>query len=194
MKRAILLTLSLIAAVVPTFAQDQTAEVKVNLPAGIVTIFNPSIEIGFAKQSAITLDYAGAFAEEDFMNTGYPFLFSMGLLSYRHYLKSGSREGFFACGDMGLILYRMNKNIIPIVASDHGDEYDIGHGYVLGCTLGYKRYVGKRFSLEASISGGYQHSRHEQYSAGGSRQFEFNATAEWTLYKAAINLGYRLWR
>ncbi len=194
MSKKLLLFISLIAAT-QSFAQDKTAEVKVNIPAGCITIFNPALEVGFAKQSALVFEYVGAFAEESFMGSGQPFLFSMPMFSYRHYIKKGSREGFFAGGDLGITLYRMEKNAIPLVANDHGaGVYDVGHGYVLGATVGYKRFIGDRFSIEASISGGYTHSRHEMYYPEGYRKYFFNGTYEWTLYKGGIYLGYRLWK
>ncbi len=194
MAKNLLLFLALIT-LMPSFAQDKTAEIKVNIPAGCVTIFNPAIEVGFAKQSAVVFEYAGAFSEENFLGSGKPLLFSMSMFSYRHYLKKGSREGFFAGGDLGITLYRMDKNAIPIVANDHdNDLYDVGHGYVLGATVGYKRFIGNRLTLEASLSGGYTHSRHEMYYPEGYRRYTFNGTYEWTLYKGGIYLGYRLWK
>lgn len=197
MKRITLLFLALLA-LAPASAYSQEGsrilEAKVNLLAGAVTIFNPSIEVGFAKQSAITYDYVGAYSEKDFLNSGHALLLSMSLFSYRHYLKKEHHDGFFVSGDGGLVQYRMDKNVVPLIASDHYGQYDVGYGYVFGVTLGYKRNIGERLSLEASLSGGYQNSRHEQYNSDGSRRHEFNTTAEWTPYKAGIYLGYRFWK
>ncbi len=196
-KSCLLLSLLMTLTALSSYAaeEDRVAEVKVNLLAGAVTIFNPSLELGVGERSSLTAEYIGSFAEYDFMKTGYPLLISVGMVGYRYYLKSSDKSGFFVGADAGLTQYRMAKNVVPLVANDHnGGQIDVGHGYLLGCTVGYKRYIGERFSLEASLSGGYQHSRHEQYRVDGTRSVEFNATAEWTPYKAAINLGYRLWR
>lgn len=169
----------------------QTTEVKVNVLAGAATIFNPSFEIGFSKASAITMDYVGAYAESDFMNTGYPCLFSMGLFGYRHYLSKGDHTGFFVGGDLGMDQFRMNKNVIPLVSSDHNERgYDVGHGYLLGVTVGYKYKISNHFNVEASVSGGWHHARHECYTSDGVRTVEFNASGEWTPYKAGIYLSY----
>lgn len=185
--------LSLIAIInlMAISAYSQTTEVKVNVLAGAFTIFNPSLEIGFSKASAITMDYMGAYAENDFMNTGYPFLFSMGVFGYRHYLLKGNHTGFFVGGDFGLDQFRMNKNIIPLVVSDHGDSgYDVGHGYLIGATVGYKYKISNHFNVEASISGGWHHARHECYTSDGVRTVELNASGEWTPYKAGIYISY----
>ena len=172
-------------------AYSQTQEIKVNLLAGALTIFNPSLEIGFGKASAITMDYVGAYAEEDFMNTGYPFLFTMGVFGYRHYMVTDNHKGFFVSGDLGIDQFRMNKNVIPLVASDHSESgYDVGHGYLLGVTLGYKYNLCRHLNVEASISGGWHLAQHECYDSNGVRSVELNASGEWTLYKAGIYLSY----
>lgn len=182
---------TILLSIVTLNGYAQTAEVKVNLLAGAVAIFNPSIEVGFGNKSAITMDYVGVYAEENYMNTGYPFLFTMGLFGYRHYIFNNNHKGFFIGGDFGLDQFRMNKNIIPIVVNDHGDDgYDVGHGYLFGATLGYKYNISRRFNIEASISGGWHHARHECYTGEGVRTVELNASAEWLLYKAGISLSY----
>lgn len=176
-----------------TNTHAQTAEVKVNLLAGALTIFNPSIEVGFGEASAITMDYFGAYSENNFINTDYPFLFSMGVFGYRHYISKQSHRGFFVGGDFGIDQFRMNKNIIPFVASDHSDDgYDVGYGFLLGVTLGYKYNITKRFNIEASVSGGWHLAQHECYTSTGVRTVEFNPSGEWTLYKAGIYLSYIL--
>lgn len=188
--------LSLISTLVVSMGHaEEIAEVKVNVAAGAVAIFNPSIELGFARRSAITMDYVGAFAKSDYMGTGDPFMVSMGFFGYRHYLKADSHSGFFAGGDLGLYVFRMNKNLAPLVVNDHGDQYDVGYGFMLGMTLGYKYLFtkSKRWAVEASISGGWQRAQHEGYDyATGTRQFLLNPSAEWLLYKGGIYLNYRL--
>lgn len=186
--------LSLISLFVMSVSYAQVADVKVNVAAGAIAIFNPSIELGFGESSAITMDYVGAFAKEDFMGTGYPFMTSMGFFGYRHYLKKGSHSGFFAGADFGLYVFRMNKNLAPLVVNDHDDQYDVGYGYIAGATLGYKYLFGKskRWGAEASFSYGWQHAQHEGYTPDGIRLFDLNASAEWLPYKAGIYLSYRL--
>lgn len=169
----------------------QITEVKVNVLAGAITIFNPSIEIGFGKASAITMDYAGSYAETNFMGTGYPFLATMGLFGYRHYIKNDNHLGFFIGGDFGLDQFMMNKNLIPLVPHDHAESgYDVCHGYLIGSTIGYKYKISHHFNIEASVSWGWHHSRHEGYTEDGVRTFKYNASAEWTPYKAGIYVSY----
>ncbi len=184
--------LAIMITLLPIMTQAQTSEVKVNLLAGAITIFNPSIEIGFGKASAITMDYVGAFAEEDFMNSGYPFLFTMGVFGYRHYFsKKEDHRGFFLSGDFGLDQFRMNKNIIPLVVSDHGlSGYDVGYGMLLGVTAGYKYNINKHLNIEGSISGGWHLAHHECYNSNGVRTVTLNPSGEWTPYKAGIYISY----
>ncbi len=192
------LFLSLVLITLATFsvsAEERVAEVKLNVLGAAATVFNPSLELGVGKQQAVTADYIASFAEENFLNSGAPFLTSVFMCGYRYYFKEGANSGFFGSADVGLMFYRMSKDAIPLIHQDHGDGvYDVGYGYLLGCTLGYKYNISKRFTAEASISGGYQNSRHELYTPDGVRDYDFNTTAEWSLFKAAINLGYKIWK
>lgn len=174
----------------------QIAEVKVNVMAGAVAIFNPSIEIGFGKHSGVSMDFVGAFAEENYMGTGYPFLASMGIMGYRFYTKKDSHRGFFVGADLGFNTFKMNKNIIPLVAHDHSkNTYDFGYGILMGMTLGYKFLFKERWGVEISVSGGWQHSQHEVYQKGDNNKYykavDMNASAEWFPYKAGVYLTYR---
>ncbi len=190
-KRIIVLIISLCVAS-NSFAQN--AEVKVNVLAGALTIFNPSIELDFRSQSALTIDYVGAYSRSDFLNTGSPFIYSMALFGYRHYLKRDCFEGFFFGGDFGLDVFRMDKNIVPFVANDNIEgKYDVGYGYVIGGTIGYKYNFARRWGVEASLSYGWHHAQHEGYNSDGEKMFDMNATAEWTPYKAGIYINYKLW-
>ncbi len=177
-----------------TSALAQTAEAKVNVAAGALAIFNPSFEIGFNHHSAVTFDYVGAFAQENYLGTGNPFLISMGMWGYRYYLEADSHSGWFFGGDGGLYAFRMEKNVIPFVRHDHGQGYDVGYGYMFGATAGYKRRISDHFSVEASISGGWCLSIHESYHLEeGVRDTLFNPSYEWLPYKGGIYLVYHFW-
>ncbi|MFR9500384.1 MAG: DUF3575 domain-containing protein [Rikenellaceae bacterium] len=183
------LALSMVASATAT---AQNCEVKLNALAGAVAIFNPSVEVGLSDNSALSFDYVGAFAEESYLHSGYPLILAMGLFGYRQYITSESNTGLYIGGDFGLNMFRMNKNIIPLVANDRGNNYDVGYGYLLGLSVGYKYPITERLSVEASLSGGWQYTRHEVYSMDGNRFISFNASGEWTPYKAGIYLNYRL--
>lgn len=187
------LSLILLLFLSTTAGYSQIVDAKINVAAAAVAIVNPSLEVGFAKKSAITMDYMGAFAKESWMGTGYPLAMSMGLFGYRFYTtKKNSHTGFFVGGDFGLNTYRMNKNVIPLIVHDHGkDGYDVGYGYILGATFGYKHRFNNRLGIEASASLGYQYCLHEGYR-GNQKLYDLNPSAEWTPYKAGIYLTYRI--
>ncbi len=191
LKKILLLLFGLSSLTAVTFAQQ--TEVKLNLAAAAVTIFNPSVEFKVGDFSAVTFDYVKSFAKEDFMNTGYPLLFSMGSFGYRRYTRAQSHDGFFYGGDFALDMFRMNKNVIPFIAHDNDASfYDVGYGYFVGATFGYKYKITSRLSLEALLSAGWHYSMHEYYNQVGELQFEFNASAEWTPYRAGVYLNYSL--
>ncbi len=186
------LTILCLTLCVATQSQAQINEVKINALAGAITIFNPSVEFTVDQRSSITLDYMGIYAEENFLGTGYPTLFTMGLVGYRRYLHNHSHEGFFYGMDFGLDMFRLNKNVIPLVANDKNkDYYDFGYGYLIGFSAGYKFVLSDHWLIETSLSAGWHYARHEGYDSDGNRLFELNATAEWTPYKGGIYIIYR---
>ncbi len=191
MKRIIFILGFVFCTTTATFAQ--LSEVKLNVAAAAVATFNPSIEVGVGERTSLAIDYFGAFAEESFLGTGYPLMFSMGVLEYRYYLTQQQHSGLFAGANLGVDSFRMNKDVLPFVANDSGlGRYDVGYGYLIGFTFGYKYRLGERWSIEASVTGGWHNAQHEGYDANGVRLFEFNTTAEWTAYKGGIYLTYRL--
>ena len=167
-------------------------EPKLNIASLALGIVNPSVELGFATRSAVTIDYVGAYAKTDFMGTGYPLVINMSYMEYRHYLRRG-HKGFFAGAGVGAMVYKLNKSIIPFLPDDGTPNiYAWGQGYVLGGTLGYKFLIKERFGIEISLSGGFQHSQREEYSQdNGELLLPMNKTAEWTLYKAGVYFSYR---
>lgn len=190
MKKILFLTLILLSSVTKLSSQI-IVEPKVNALFGAVAIFNPAVEIGFGKFSAIQIDYMGAYATKDYMNSDYPFMLTMVTFEYRAYPFSSKHKGFFAGADLGFNTYRMSKNVLPFVVHDAEDKYDNGQAVVLGLNLGYKFLFKEKIGLEFSVAGGWQHSQHEKYYANGDLFAAMNKSGEWIPYKAGIYLTYR---
>lgn len=188
--RKILVLVSVLVCTV-SISKAQIVDVKVNVAAGALAIYNPSIEVGFASHSAISMDFIGVFARENWMGTGHPFLLSMGLFGYKYYFKKDVHQGFFLGADFGLNTFKMHKNIVPLVINDKNNAYDVGYGYVIGSTFGYKHRFNYYWGIEASVSYGFHHCQHESYSSNGNKG-EMSASAEWVPYKAGIYLTYRI--
>lgn len=190
--KKLLLIFSFAMAVTAVKAQNNMyVEPKLNVPAAAIAIINPAVEIGFCNHSALELSLIGAFAKNNYLGTGYPFLFNMTLLEYRNYFLNKEHKGLFAGVNLGWNMFKTNKNMIPII--DHGkdpDSYDWGFGTPIGATVGYKFLFKERFGLEISVSGGWQHTWHEPYLKG-SMQKEMNASGEWLIYKGGIYFSYR---
>ena len=189
MKSKFLFLLITLFSVSNIYAQEDKLFIEASLAVGIV---NPSVEIGFSKRSAVSIEYVGSYAKSDFMGTGYPLVMNMSYLEYRHYLLRG-HKGFFLGGGAGTMVYKLNKSLIPFLP-DNGtaNVYAWGQGYVIGGTVGYKFQFKKRFGIEISVSGGFQHSQREEYRQDdGTLSLPMNKTAEWTLYKAGVYFSYR---
>lgn len=187
--KKLILTLLILFSISASYAQK--VEVKANVLAGAIAIFNPSIEIGIAGHSAISMDYMGAYAKDNWLGTDRPFLMSMGLFGYRYYLKRDTFKGWFLGGDFGLDTFKMNRNIVTIGSYEKKSIYDVGYGYVIGATLGYKHHFKNRFGIEISGSFGFHHCQHESYYESGIKG-EMSASAEWIPYKAGVYLSYRI--
>lgn len=194
MKKKLLLLLILVTTSATIFAQEKNyyIEPKLNIAGAAIAIFNPALEIGFGKRSAVNFDYVGIYAKKNYMGTGYPFLLSMVTFDYRVYVLNKLHKGLFFGGGMGLGSYKMNKNIIPFVSNDKPkNAYDWGTNVMLGATAGYKFLIKDRFGIEISVTGGWQHSQHEVYNSKGELQAPMNASGEWTAYKGGVYFTYR---
>lgn len=197
MKKVILVLFLMVTTIAKSSAQ--IAEVKVNLASATIGIFNPSIELGFCENSAITMDYVGAYAKFDYLGTGMPFLLSMVNFGYRHYLLNKNHNGLFLSGDLGLSNFKMIKSIALLLKNEYDEKhYDVGHGTLLGVTAGYKLPIkSSRWLVEFSASFGWQLSWHEGYvisDEGAKGSGEMSKSGEWLPYKGGIYLSYRLFK
>ncbi|MFR9649136.1 MAG: DUF3575 domain-containing protein [Rikenellaceae bacterium] len=201
MIRKITLSLILLVATTSLSAQEVNLESngiyiepKLNVVAACVGIVNPAVEIGFGKSSAFEISTISSFAQDDFLNTGYPLLLNIVMLEYRNYIFSDNHKGFFVAANGAWHEFKMHKGQVPFLHNvSESRDYDWGVGVFLGVTLGYKFKLTKALPLylELSATGGWQHSWHEPYM-DGELYVAMNATGEWTPYKVAANLSYRL--
>ncbi|MFI3321418.1 MAG: DUF3575 domain-containing protein [Rikenellaceae bacterium] len=178
-------------------AQNFYVETKINVAAAAITLFNPAIEIGFGKHSAVEISNVSSFAKNNYLGSGHPFLMNLNIAQYRYYPLNKNHSKLFIGLDFGYDLFKLHKGalISDILGNNDSDDsraYDWGMGYIIGATAGYKFKINKRFSLEASLSSGFHHSNHEPYLADGTLEMPMNASAEWLLpYKAGL---YFIWR
>ncbi len=195
-KKQIITFVGALCFVTSALAYTPSAEVKGNIAAAAVAIFNPSFEIGFAPYSSLALDYVGIYAEESWMGSGRPFLFSMGVMGYRRYFKRDEMRGLYVGAEVGADIFRINKGNLFFLSKykNTGSSYDVGYGFVMGAVVGHKWYLGRRLTLDINASFGWHHAMHEVYDSDGQLQIPLNATGEWLPYKAGIYLGYRLWK
>ncbi len=187
----LLFTLALGVLCTNTYAQF-TIEPKINLAMAAITVFNPAVEIGFGEHSAVQLEYFGAYSKYNYMGSGAPFIMNLSMVEYRRYLLNKEHKGLFAGANFGTHMYKMSKNIIPLIEHQPGDtSYDWGFGVVLGLHVGYKFILRERLGLELSAAGGWQRSMHEPYNSDGTLQVEMNASGEWFPYKLGVTLSYK---
>ncbi len=165
--------------------------VKLNASA-LVGIANPSFELRVHKNVSVALEAWGIFFNEgigDWIQG--PFNLGMAFVESRYYPIETFR-GFFAGANVGFGFYCMTKGVHPTYWGSYPDSYQVGHNYMLGFTLGYSFTLTKHWAIELAIGGGYQNSTYEGHNlSDGSMYIGWNESAEWLLYKGALNIVYK---
>ncbi|MEG0518257.1 MAG: DUF3575 domain-containing protein [Bacteroidales bacterium] len=181
----------------PSKSDDTRIEVKLNAALMCVAIVNPAVEFKVWKKATVQLEGIGSFHSTNFLGTGKPFVLGATFGEFRYYIKKAF-DGFYFGPNIGWGVYKLNKGLVLRYTDQYkGDCYQQGSNMMVGLTLGYQFNIGKHWSIEATWSGGFQHSVYdgyrrespdEEYKAYTYR----DASAEWPpLYKGGIFVGYR---
>ncbi len=180
----------------PSKSDDTRIAVKLN---GLVAIaiVNPAVEFKVFKRATVQLEGLGSFYSTDFLGTGKPFVLAATFGEFRFYLKKAF-DGFYFGPNIGWGVYKLNKGLVLRYTDQYkGDSYQQGSNIMVGLTIGYQYNINRRWSVEVSWSGGFQHSVYDGYRRSSPDQ-EYksytyrDASAEWPpLYKGGIFLVYR---
>ena len=167
------------------------AELKANVALACVAVFNPALEIGFTKHSALQIEYFGTYAEKNYLGLGFPFYATIGYLDYRYYFK-GDMKGWFVGPSFGTGVWKMSRAILSLdFATAANGGYDVGASVFLGVALGYKFLFNDRWGLEISVTDGMVHGNHESYNKHSVLTVKSNGTDEYLPYKGGIYFSYR---
>lgn len=172
-------------------------------------IINPAVEFKLYKKLTLQFETMGIFANSNFLKTDKPFSESAVWLELRYYPRN-TFSGFFAAGNVGYSVYRVNKNIVPEVFTGYKKgpgSVGVGQCVMAGVTLGWHFKLSERWGLEASMGGGIQGSGYEEhkyapydgfvyndisYKKGEIYSYdEWNKSAEWLIYKAGLFATYK---
>jgi hypothetical protein len=176
-------------------------ELKANIPTFAVGVPNIGIEFQVGKNTSIQLDVLGSF-----WNTvdGAPLHINQTFLEYRLYSKSSISEWFVGAHiGYGMFTFQKPNNLVihPRYSnSEDGDGvYKSGRSVFHGLTVGYKKLLNKRFSLELFLGGGYTMSQYKGYRGlervdliNEENYRPFNGSGEVLIYRGGLMIIYKI--
>jgi hypothetical protein len=183
-----------------TISVSAQVELKANIPTLAVGIPNIGLEFQVGKNASIQLDVLGSF-----WNTidGDPLHINQTFLEYRLYSKSNISEWFVGAHlGYGMFTFQKPNNLViyPRYASSGNSEgsYRSGRSVFHGLTIGYKKLLSRRFSLELFVGGGYAMSHYKGYK--GMERVDislkdykpFNGSGEVLIYRGGLMLIYKI--
>ena len=182
MKKLITLTILLLAVT----SHSQTY-VKVNAITTLLTIPNVAIETKIGDKSTLNFDALGSFWKSV---NGKPREFYTLISEYRYHFKE-TDNGLYIGGHVGVSKYNFQKwNYI------NTDNYEVGKGYFVGATLGYKAKLNDKFYLDCFFGGGWHQGFYKGYLLSDGTRYDkaknYNKSGEWFPYRGGVMISYKL--
>ena len=176
-------------------------ELKANIPTLAVGVPNIGIEFQVGKNTSIQLDVLGSFWDTI---KGAPLLVNQTFLEYRLYSKSNISEWFVGAHiGYGMFTFQKPNNLVihPRYSNSGNADgnYKSGRSIFHGLTVGYKKILNKRFSLELFLGAGYTMSHYKGYSGlervdniGEENYRPFNGSGEVLIYRGGLMIIYKI--
>jgi hypothetical protein len=175
-------------------------ELKTNIPTLAVGVPNIGLEFQVGKNTSIQLDVLGSFWDTI---EGKPLQINQTFFEFRYYSNSDI-SGWFVGAHLGYGMFTFQKPYNLIIhprystSEDADGAYRSGRSVFHGLTIGYKKRINKRFSLELFMGGGYAMSNYKGY-LGKVRvdvpledNRPFNGSGEVLLYRGGLMLIYKI--
>ncbi len=174
-------------------------EAKANVLTTLGLIPNFGIEIQVGERNSLQLDVLASFWNK-LNNSKTPFHINQTFLEYRFY-KKNDLSGLFLGTHIGYGMFTLKKpnfTIIydPYVSSSYdNDTYQSGRVAFYGLTIGYKKRLSQRISLEAFIGGGYSMANYKSYREDIRVDIRdnwrtFNRSGEFVAYRGGLMINY----
>ena len=174
-------------------------EAKVNVLTSLGLIPNVGIEIQTGQKNSLQLDVLASFWNK-LNNSKTPLHINQTFLEYRFY-KNNDLSGFFFGTHIGYGMFTLKKPNFAVIYDPYdggnydNDTYQSGRVAFYGLTLGYKKRLSQRISLEAFIGGGYSMANYKAYIEDVRSDIRdnwrtFNRSGEFVAYRGGIMLNY----
>lgn len=170
--------------VVGSFTASAQTAIKTNALYWSVLLPNVQVETKLADNLTFQGEVNTSFWENAF--DGRPMVGAQFIVGARWYNKE-EFNGFYLGGDFGFDIYRTSKWIYTPNYIQHGI------GYYLGVTVGYQLPLGKRWSIDFYVGGGWHLGKYYgTYADTGEIYEPWNGSGEWIPYKLGVALGFKL--
>ena len=176
-------------------------EAKANVLTSLGLIPNVGIEIQVGEKNTLQLDVLASFWNK-LNNTKTPLHINQTFLEYRFY-KKNDLSGLYVGPHIGYGMFTLKKPRFAVIYDPYGggnydndnDTYQSGRIAFYGFTIGYKKRLSKRISLEAFIGGGYSMANYKAYREDNRFDIRdnwrtFNRSGEFVAYRGGLMLNY----
>ncbi len=174
-------------------------EAKANVLTSLGLIPNVGIEIQVGEKNSIQLDVLASFWNK-LNNSKTPLHINQTFLEYRFY-KKNDLTGFFYAPHIGYGMFTLKKPSFAVIYDTYGggnydnNTYQSGRVAFYGLTIGYKKRLSQRISLEAFIGGGYSMANYKAFREDNRIDYRdnwrtFNRSGEFVAYRGGIMLNY----
>ncbi|MDC3133152.1 DUF3575 domain-containing protein [Flavobacteriaceae bacterium] len=175
-------------------------EVKFNVASAFFLVPNVGLEFQVGEKTSIQLDVLAIFKDEF---NGNPLLATQSFGEFRYYQKQNNL-GWFVGGHVGFGMFMLQKPSFSIIYDKYGDtsrynndenSFRTGRIWYYGLTVGYKKSLSKRWSLEAFVGGGLTQSWYKMYVDGvqvGDLDRPFNGSSEVLGYRGGVMVVYKV--
>ena len=176
-------------------------EAKLNVLTSLGLIPNVGIEIQTGQKNSLQLDVLASFWNK-LNNTKTPLHINQTFLEYRFY-KKNDLSGLYVGPHIGYGMFTLKKPSFAVIFDPYGggnydndnDTYQSGRIAFYGFTIGYKKRLSKRISLEAFIGGGYSMATYKEYEEENRTDIRdnwrtFHRSGEFVAYRGGLMITY----
>ncbi len=174
-------------------------EAKANVLTSLGLIPNVGIEIQTGEKNSLQLDVLASFWNK-LNNSKTPLHINQTFLEYRFY-KKNDLSGLFLGTHVGYGMFTLKKPNFAVIYDTYGggnydnDTYQSGRVAFYGFTIGYKKRLSQRISLEAFIGAGYSMANYKAYREDNridnrDNWRTFNKSGEFVAYRGGLMINY----
>lgn len=163
--------------------------IKANTLTALVAIPDVAVETSIGEKLTLNIDLMASFWES--FDGKSPMKFITFTPEVRYHFNE-KFNGLYFGGHIGADIYKIQKwNYWD------SNNYEDGHGYRLGATLGYQKKLNDKFMLDFFVSGGWHQGFYKGfYNDGTPGRYEkakhYNKSGEWLPYGGGVMISYKL--